>query len=85
MTQTQLTQANKINKAIEDKKQELKTFKGMMGFGGEVPERITISNAAAPYMPMAITNKVVTMVVLDTILAQYNDEIANLEAELESI
>ena len=85
MTHTQLEHAVRINKAIQGKKQQLETFKEMMGFGGKLPTKIKISKGDAPYMPVIIENKVVAMVVLDTILEQFNDEIEALELTLESI
>ena len=85
MTHTQLEHANKINKAITDKKHQLETSKEMMGFGGQLPSRIKISNGDAPYMPVIIENKVVAMVVLDTILEQFNNELEALESSLEAI
>ncbi len=56
-----------------------------MNFGGQLPERIKISNADAPYLPMVLENKVVAMVILDTILEQFNDKITKLRAELQSL
>jgi hypothetical protein len=85
MTHTQLEHAVKINKAIQGKKQQLETFKEMMNFGGALPSKIKVSNGDAPYMPVIIENKVVAMVVLDTILEQFNNEIEALELTLESI
>tara|TARA_R110000796_G_scaffold74115_2_gene166392 strand:+ start:472 stop:729 length:258 start_codon:yes stop_codon:yes gene_type:complete len=85
MTHTQLQQANAINKQIVQKEQELETFKESMNFGGQLPERIKISNADAPYLPLILENKVVAMVILDTILEQYNTEITELQTQLQAI
>ena len=85
MTQQVLEQANSLSKQIENKQKELELFKEQMGFGGEVPEKIQINNVGTPYLPFTITNKVVTMVLLDTILTQYNDEITELRTQLQAL
>ena len=58
-----LKRAVSISKQIEQKEQELETFKEMMNFGGALPSKIQISNANAPYMPQVIESPVVAMVV----------------------
>ena len=85
MTQEVLKQANSIQSEIDKQTNELQTFKDMMNFGGQLPKRIKISNADAPYMPTLIESPVVAMVLLDTILAQYNDKIEQLRTELEAL
>ena len=80
-----LKQANKLNAQIEQKEQELVTFKEMMNFGGVLPTKIQISNANAPYMPQVIESPVVAMVILDTIIAQFNNEIEALNIQLEAL
>ena len=80
-----LKQAVSINKQIEQKEQELETFKEMMNFGGVLPSKIQISNANAPYMPQVIESPVVAMVVLDTIISQFNKQITELRTELDSL
>ena len=85
MTSSTLKQANKLNAQIEQKEKELVTFKEMMNFGGVLPSRIQISNADAPYMPQVIESPVVAMVVLDTIISQFNTEITELRTELDSL
>ena len=80
-----LKQANKLNAQIEQKEQELVTFKEMMNFGGVLPTKIQISNADAPYMPQVIESPVVAMVILDTIIAQFNNEIEALNIQLEAL
>ena len=80
-----LNKAVSINKQIELKEQELVTFKEMMNFGGVLPSKIQISNANAPYMPQVIESPVVAMVVLDTIIAQFNNEITELQTELDAL
>ena len=85
MTSSTLKQAVSINKQIEQKEQELVTFKEMMNFGGVLPSKIQISNADAPYMPQVIESPVVAMVVLDTIISQFNNEITELQTELDAL
>ena len=85
MNKEDLRVANKLNAQIEQKERELETFKEMMGFGGVLPTKIQISNANAPYMPQIIENPVVAMVILDTIIAQFNNEIEALNTQLEAI
>jgi hypothetical protein len=85
MNKEDLRVANKLNAQIEQKERELETFKEMMGFGGVVPSKIQISNANAPYMPVVIESPVVAMVVLDTIIAQFNNEIEALSIQLEAL
>ena len=80
-----LKQANKLNAQIEQKEQELVTFKEMMNFGGVLPTKIQISNADAPYMPQVIESPVVAMVVLDTIISQFNKQITELRTELDAL
>ena len=80
-----LKRAVSISKQIELKERELETFKEMMGFGGVLPTKIQISNANAPYMPVVIESPVVAMVVLDTIISQFNNEITELRTELDSL
>ena len=80
-----LKQANKLNAQIELKERELETFKEMMNFGGVLPSKIQISNANAPYMPQVIESPVVAMVVLDTIISQFNNEITELRTELQAL
>ena len=80
-----LKQAVSINKQIEQKEQELETFKEMMNFGGALPSKIQISNANAPYMPQVIESPVVAMVVLDTIISQFNKQITELRTELDAL
>ena len=80
-----LKQANKLNAQIEQKEQELVTFKEMMNFGGVLPTKIQISNADAPYMPQVIESPVVAMVVLDTIISQFNKQITELRTELNAL
>ena len=85
MSEETLKQANAIQNEIDKQQKELKTFKDSMNFGGQLPERIRISNADAPYLPLVIENSVVAMVILDTILEQFNDKITKLRAELQSL
>ena len=80
-----LNKAVSINKQIELKEQELVTFKEMMNFGGVLPSKIQISNANAPYMPQVIESPVVAMVVLDTIISQFNNQITELRTELDAL
>ena len=80
-----LKRAVSINKQIEQKEQELETFKEMMNFGGVLPSKIQISNANAPYMPQVIESPVVAMVVLDTIISQFNKQITELRTELDAL
>ena len=80
-----LNKAVSINKQIEQKEQELETFKEMMNFGGVLPSKIQISNANAPYMPQVIESPVVAMVVLDTIISQFNKQITELRTELDAL
>ena len=80
-----LNKAVSINKQIEHKQKELATFKESMNFGGQLPKRIKISNADAPYLPLTIDNQVVAMVLLDTILAQFNNDITELRTELQAL
>ena len=80
-----LKRAVSISKQIELKERELETFKEMMGFGGVLPTKIQISNANAPYMPVVIESPVVAMVVLDTIISQFNNEITELRTELDAL
>ena len=85
MSNETLQQANAIQNEIEKQLKELKTFKDSMNFGGQLPERIKISNADAPYLPLLIENKVVAMVILDTILEQFNDRITELRTQLQAL
>lgn len=85
MNKEDLRVANKLNAQIEQKERELETFKEMMGFGGVLPTKIQISNANAPYMPQVIESPVVAMVILDTIIAQFNNEIEALNIQLEAL
>ena len=80
-----LKRAVSISKQIEQKEQELVTFKEMMNFGGALPSKIQISNADAPYMPQVIESPVVAMVVLDTIISQFNKQITELRTELDAL
>ena len=80
-----LKRAVSISKQIEQKEQELETFKEMMNFGGALPSKIQISNANAPYMPQVIESPVVAMVVLDTIISQFNKQITELRTELDAL
>ena len=80
-----LKRAVSISKQIEQKEQELETFKEMMNFGGALPSKIQISNADAPYMPQVIESPVVAMVVLDTIISQFNKQITELRTELDAL
>ena len=80
-----LNKAVSINKQIELKERELETFKEMMNFGGVLPSKIQISNANAPYMPQVIESPVVAMVVLDTIISQFNKQITELRTELDAL
>jgi len=57
----------------------------MMDFGGVLPNRIKFSNADAPYLPLIIEDRVVAMVLMDTIVAQYNDKIEALTEQLNNL